>query len=206
MVCDIQRSARKNMITYQKQTSDILGNKQLLIANSKVNTVLNDMLKKFKYYRLALYTFSLSSMTEIMLSGNFKIENINAAIKEIEKNSIEYRTLFGECSLYLERISDNSIKKNILKGVGKASGTVGKMIGNIPKVKDGMIDDYLIQKGEKIKTNASDISKDIVESFAEVSNPSTSIFVNKLNDMENIYNRTKEICFDEKNLYLVMEN
>lgn len=205
MVCDIQRTARKNMISFQKQVSKAVKSKQFLVAGSKVESTLKDMQKKFKYYRLALYTFSLSSLTEIMLSGNFKEENINAAIDEIKKNSDEYRDLFTECSVYLEKMSKGSVQTNLMKSLGAASNAMGKFIGSIPKVKDGQVDEFLIDKGEKIKNNALDISKEVIESFAEVSNPNTGAFINKLKDMDTIYNHTSEICFDKENIYLVFE-
>lgn len=205
MVCDIQRTARKNMISFQKQVSKAVKSKQFLVAGSKVESTLKDMQKKFKYYRLALYTFSLSSLTEIMLSGNFKEENINAAIDEIKKNSDEYRDLFTECSVYLEKMSKGSVQTNLMKGLGAASNAMGKFIGSIPKVKDGQVDEFLIDKGEKIKNNALNISKEVIESFAEVSNPNTGAFINKLKDMDTIYNHTSEICFDKDNIYLVKE-
>ena len=203
MACDIQRNARKNMILYQKQVAEALKSKQHLVLGKKVNSTLSDMQKKFKYYRLALYTFSMSSLIEIMLSGNFKEENIHAAISEIRKNSEEYRTLFSECSVHLERLSNGSLETNLLKGVGSASNAVGKLIGSIPKVKDGPVDELLIDKGEKIRSGAQEISKEVIESFAEVSNPNTGGFINRLEDMDRIYNHTKEICFDKNNLYLI---
>ena len=203
MVCDIQRTARKNMISFQKQVAESMKSKQLLVLGSKVNSALADMQKKFKYYRLALYTFSLSSLTEIMLSGNFKEENIQAAISEIRKNSEEYRELFGECSLYLEKLSKGSVESGLLKGVGAASNAMGKLIGSIPKVKNGHVDEFLIEKGEKLSGGAQELSRDVVESFAEVSNPNTAGFISRLEDMDRIYNQTAEICFDKDNLYLI---
>lgn len=203
MVCDIQRTARKNMIAFQKQVGEALKSKQLIVLDGKVNSTLADMQKKFKYYRLALYTFSLASLTEIMLSGNFKEENIQAAIGEIQKHSDEYRSLFGECSVYLEKLSKGSVKTNLLKGAGAASNAMGKFIGKIPKVKEGQVDEFLIEKGEKIRSGAQGISKEVIESFAEVSNPNTGGFISKLEDMDKIYNHTKEICFDKDNLYLI---
>ena len=205
MVCDIQRTARKNMIFHQKQVTKALKTKQLIVLGSKVNLTLADMQKKFKYYRLALYTFSLASLTEIMLSGNFKEETIQAAIEEIRKNSGEYRSLFGECSKHLEKLSKGSVETNLLKGVGAASNAMGKFIGSIPKVKDGQVDEFLIEKGEKIRSGAQGVSREVIESFAEVSNPNTAGLISKLEDMDKIYNHTKEICFDKENLYLIAE-
>ena len=203
MVCDIQRTARKDMISFQKSVAEALSSKKFIVAKGQVNQALNDLLKKFKYYRLSLYTFSLASLTEIMLSGNFKEENISASISEIRKNTDEYRNLFGECSVFLEKLSKGSIEANVLKGIGTASNAMGKFIGSIPKIKDGQVDEFLQEKGEKIRLSASDISKDTIGAFAEVSDPQTGVFMRKMEDMIQIYDKTTEICFDKDNVYLI---
>lgn len=71
LVLDIQRTARKNMNEYQKKVAGILNSKKLVVVQNQVNATLKDLQKKFKYYRLSLYTFSMASMMEIMLSGKF---------------------------------------------------------------------------------------------------------------------------------------
>lgn len=203
MVLDIQRTARKNMISFQKNVAEALNSKKLIVAQGQVNNTLKDLQKKFKYYRLSLYTFSLSSLVEIMLSGNFKEENIETSIKEVRKNTDEYRELFGECSIFLEKLSKSSLESNVLKGLGTASDVMGKFIGSIPKIKEGQVDEILQEAGGKLKTNALGISNEVIESFAEVSNPNTGVFMQKMEDMIRIYDRTTDICFDNKNIYLI---
>ena len=205
MVLDIQRTARKHMISYQKQVAEALKSKQLIVMGSKVNSTLAEMQRKFKYYRLSLYTFSLSSLSEIMLSGDFKEENIQSAISDIRIATDEYRSLFGECSVYLEKMSKGSVETNLLKGVGTASNAMGKLIGKVPKVKDGQVNGFLIGSGEKLKDNAQKGSREVIESFSEVSDPNTGLLLKKLEDMNQIYNKTSSICFDNDNIYLVAE-
>ncbi len=203
MVLDIQRTARKNMISFQKSVSEALSAKSLIVANAMVNSTLNDLQKKFKYYRLSLYTFSMASMMEIMLSGNFKEENIANAVDVIRENSDEYRKLFGECSAYLEKMSKESIENNVLKSLGSASKAMGKFFGNIPGIKEVHVDDFLQEAGGKMKSSASGISKEVIESFSEVSDPNTGVFMRKMEEMIQIYNKTSEICFDKNNVYLI---
>ncbi len=203
LVLDIQRTARKHMNSYQKKVSEILSSKQLVIAQSKVNSTLKDLQKKFKYYRLSLYTFSMASLVEIMLSGNFKEENISGAKSEIENLSMEYRDIYGQCSLHLERMSDLSLEANVLKGIGAASNAVGKFIGNIPVIKEGTADEYLQDGGAQLKKRAINIEKSIVGAFAEISNPGTGVFIEKMNDLIRIYNHTADVFFDENRIYLV---
>lgn len=203
MVLDVQRTARKNMISYQKKIDEIFCSKQILTAWMKVDAALKDMRKKFQYYRLSLYTYAMASLIEILLSGNFKEENISGIISEIEKFSMEYRDKFMQSSTYLEKLSKHSVGANVLKGAGTASNVVGKLIGSIPVVKEGSIDEFLQKGGTKLKENARGMEEDILMSFAKLGNPGTGILTKKMRDMIQIYNHTSEICFDEKKIYLV---
>jgi len=74
-------------------------------------------------------------------------------IDEIQKNTEEYKALFTECSLYLEKFSKISMGTNLKKGVSAASNAVGKMIGNIPKIKNAQVDEFLIENGQQIILN-----------------------------------------------------
>lgn len=203
LVLDIQRTARKNMNGYQKKVAEVLNSKKLVVVQNLVNSTLKDLQKKFKYYRLSLYTFSMASMMEIMLSGNFKEEYIAGIKDEIEKLSSVYRDLFGQCSLYLEKISEVSVEANVLKGIGTASKTFGKFIGNIPLMKEKQIDEFFQDSGKNINSNAKEIEKSAITAFAEISNPETRVFIDRMEDMIRIYNHTDRICFDDKKIYLI---
>lgn len=203
MVIDIQRTARKNMVSYQKKVRDVIKEKKLLVLQNKIKTTLDELMKDFKYYRLSLFTFSMSSLIEIMLSGNFKEENILSIKEEIQKLSFAYRDIYGECSVYLEGMEKSSVESNLLKGVSVTSKAVGKFIGSIPKIKDGQIDERLQEAGEHVSDKAKAIETDSIAAFAEMSNPGTSLFTEKMDDLILVYNQTTDICFDSNNIYLI---
>ena len=145
----------------------------------------------------------MASLIEILLSGNFKEENISGIISEIEKFSMEYRDKFMQSSTYLEKLGKHSAGANVLKGAGTASKAVGRLIGSIPIVKEGAVDEFLQKGGAKLKEDARGMEEDVLMSFAKFGNPRTGIFTNKMRDMIQIYNHTSEICFDEKKIYLI---
>ena len=203
MVIDIQRTARKNMISYQKRVRDAIKDKKRLVLQSKIQTTLDEMIKDFKYYRLSLFAFSMSSLIEIMLSGNFKEENILAIKEEIQKLAFDYREVYSECSLYLESLEKSSVESTVLKGVSATSKAVGKFIGSIPKIKDGTLDERLQTAGEQAGNKVKTIESDSVATFAEMSNPGISLFTEKMDDMIMIYNHTTDICFDNNSIYLI---
>ena len=202
LVLDIQRTARKNMLSYQKAVSEIVKKKELFVVNAKVSKQLNDMKKKFQYYKLSLYSYAMSSLLEIMLSGNFKAENVDCNIASIEQQSASYRELFTRVSAHLEKVDRIAIDSAVLKGLGIAGDKVGKAIGHIPLVQRGPVDELLQEGGAHLKEGVIEKQKEKLISFAELNNPDTGIFLEKMRDMELIFNQTSEICFDNDNIYL----
>ena len=206
MVMDIKRAARRNMIAYQKKAEELVTVKKLVVTQGQVKSTLADLEKRFKYYKLSLYTYALASMMEIMLGGNYNEMYISGIKDEIEKLTEAYRSLFEKSSRYLEALGSSALESNVLKGVGTAGKAVGKLIGSIPLVKEGQVDEFLLDSGAHIKESAVDMEKEAVHRFAAVGNPCTAVFVDKLDDMIQIYNHTDEICFDDKQIYLVSGN
>ena len=203
LVLDIQRTARKNINAYQKKVEEVLKAKTFIVGQRKVNSTLVDLEKKFQYYRLSLYTFSLASMMEVMLSGNFKEEYIAGIRDEIREISDKYRELFSDCSVHLEKMGNSAVEANVVKGIGITGKAVGKFIGNIPIVKEGPVDFFLQDIGDKLRRNAAGKETKAVKKFATLGNPETSVFVEKMDDMVQIYNHTSQICFDKERIYLI---
>ena len=203
MVLDIQRTARKNRLSFEKKVSDIVREKKLIVAHAQVKSALQDLLKKFKYYRLSLYTFSMASLMEVMLGGNFNEEYVSGIKDEIRRMSETYRDLFDKCSVYLEKLSGSSMEKQLLAGIGTAGKAVGTLIGNIPGIKQGPVDEFLVDQGSRMKKSAHSMQAQSIKEFAEISNPQTSVFVDRLEDIIRIYNHTDQICFDRENIYFM---
>ena len=123
---------------------------------------------------------------------------------EIKVLSDTYREQFEKGSLYLEKLGNAGVEANVVKGVGIASKAVGKLIGSIPLVKEGSVDEFLQDKGANLQKNAIGMEGKAVKAFAAVGNPGTRVFVEKMEDMIQIYNHTSQICFDNKKIYLLV--
>lgn len=203
VIMDIKNRSRKNILAFQKKLTAEVSKKQLLTSQGKINSTLADLVKKFKYYRLSIYIFSLASLMEIMLSGNFKEEYIENTKNEIEKLSSKYRDYFNEASLYIEKISKNGVEANLFKGIGLAGKTAGKFIGNIPLIKKGPVDEFLKSKGENLYNDTQEIEKNLVRNFAELANPGTRMLIGKIENLNYIYNRTNQICFNKDSIFFL---
>ena len=192
------------MTSYQKKLEEDLKSNPLLIIQSEVSSAKKKISKKFKYYSLSLYTYSLASYIEIMLSGNLAEKNILSIKEEIEKLSSAYSAMFTKCLNYLEKMSESSIESNVLKGVGEASKAIGSFLGNIPFIKDGPVDEFLQDGGEELNKSAKKMEKDIIKSFKKLENAKTSVFIDRLNELNQIYNHTSDVCIDNENIYFIV--
>ena len=104
--------------------------------------------------------------------------------------------------MYLEKMASSSIESNVLKGLGTATKTVGNIIGSIPVVKEGLVDEFLQDSGEHIKESGQGMQDSIIETFAKLGNPRTGVFLEKMEDLMQIYNHTTEICIDNQKILL----
>lgn len=203
LALDIKRSAEQNIILYQKQVADVQKENHAVVGKTTIDSVSSSLQKKMKYYRLSLYIYSMASFLEMMLLGNFQGEYVMQIKNKIEKYSLEYRDTFNSCSEYLESIVKNSISKTALQGLGVVENALGNFINSIPLVKEGQVDEWLINNASQHKDAAQEIEKKIVEQFSAVSNPGTRVFIERLDEMNRIYNHTEQIFFDDKRIYLV---
>lgn len=117
----------------------------------------------FKYYRLSLYSFSLATMLEILLSGNQNSEYIAKSKDEIEILSNSYREIFETSSIYLEKLGHSELEANLVKGLGATSKAIRKAVGNIPLVKEGQVDEFLQNSGSQLQKNVRDMKKKTVK-------------------------------------------
>ena len=206
LVLDIQRTARKNIIFYKKNIEKLSKDKSLTISQTGLEGLYKKFDKQFKYYKMSIFTFSLASFLEVLLSGNFEEENITIIKNEIDEVGGEYCVLHNQCSEKMKKISHNSIETNTVKGTGVFVGFAGKLFSKSKKEKNLERGEKLQNKGSDIVNKSKDLEEKIIKSFSETEDPETSLFLEKMEDMVFIFNRTGQICLDENGIYLVNNN
>lgn len=202
-VMDIKRTANKNMLFYKKQIKDDLTKEKILTTNSSMNSLVNYIEKKFKYYRLSLYIYSYATLMEILLLSNYQNEYLISKQDELNLLDKEYSKAFNAALNYVKKLSNKSLEGNVLSGLGSA----GKVIGNLAeKAKVKNVDMWLNEKGDNLKQSGQDIKNNFVNRFEEIKESNSKPFINQIEKMDIIYNKTKEIYFDNENIYLDFSN
>jgi hypothetical protein len=201
-VMDIKRTANKNMLFYKKEIKDNLSKDKLFTTNNSMNSIIEDIQKKFRYYRLSLYIYSFSTFMEILLLGNYKNDYLLSKKEELDELDNEYSEVFNNALEYVKKNANKSLEGNVLSGLGSA----GKAIGNLAeKVKIKNVDNWLNEKGDNLKQSGQNIKDDFATKFDDMKESNSRPFINQIEKVDCIYNKTKEIYFDKENIYLEMK-
>ena len=201
-VMDIKRTANKNMLFYKKEIKDDLSKDKLFTTNNSMNSIIEDIQKKFRYYRLSLYIYSFSTFMEILLLGNYKNDYLLSKKEELDELDNEYSEVFNNALEYVKKNANKSLEGNVLSGLGSA----GKAIGNLAeKVKIKNVDNWLNEKGDNLKQSGQNIKDDFATKFDDIKESNSRPFINQIEKVDCIYNKTKEIYFDKENIYLEMK-
>ena len=198
-VMDIKRTSNKNMLFYKKEIKDYLSKDKLFTTNNSLNSIVLDIQKKFRYYRLSLYIYSFSTFMEILLLRNYKTDYLLNKKNELDELDNEYLEVFNKALEYVKKNANKSLEGNVLTGLGSA----GKAIGNLAeKVKIKNVDNWLNEKGDNLKQSGQNIKNDFITKFEEMKESNSKPFINQIEKFDSIYNKTKEIYFDKENIYL----
>ncbi len=200
-VMDIKRTANKNILFYKKQIKDDLLKDKLFTTNNMMNSIIDEIQKKFKYYRLSLYIYSFSSLMEVLLLGNYKSDYLLSKKHELDELDNEYLNVFNEALEYVRKNANKSLEGNILSGLGSAGKTIGSLASKV-KVKN--IDSWLNDKSDNLKQTSDNIKDNFVNKFDEIKESNSKTFINQIEKINCIYNNTKQIYFDDENIYLEM--
>ena len=201
-VMDIKRTANKNMLFYKKEIKDDLSKDKLFTTSNSMNSIIDEIQKKFRYYRLSLYIYSFSTFMEILLLGNYKSDYLLSKKNELDELDNEYSKDFNMALEYVKKNANKSLEGNVLSGLGSA----GKAIGNLAeKVKIKNVDNWLNEKGDNLKQSGQNIKDDFATKFDDMKESNSKPFINQIEKVDCIYNKTKEIYFDKENIYLEMK-
>ena len=106
------------------------------------------------------------------------------------------------CTIENQKNADKSLEGNVLSGLGNA----GKAIGNLAeKVKVKNVDSWLNEKSKNLTEAGQNIKENFIIKFEELKNSNSKSFINQIEKIDLIYNKTKEIYFDNEKIYLESE-
>lgn len=149
-VKNIKRNAMKDLRSYIEQIEGLLAAKKNILKLQSASYKIGQILDRFVHYKLALHVFALSEYMEVMLSKNFQVEYLTKIEEEIREHAMKFRTLYTECFDKIEMIKKVALTTQAANKLADASRSLGNLIGKIPVVKDGSVDEFFVGVGDSI--------------------------------------------------------
>lgn len=201
-VLDIRQESEKKITFYREQITAKVNKKSFFHSDQTVNKQLQSVQDQFKDYQLALYLLGFSSFLEIMLLENFDADYLSDISAKLDDYSLKYRELYSKCYDEIEGYSSTSMQSSVLKGIAKASTSVGKFVERLPVISKSQADEALITAGGKLdEINAGKLRKQMSALIAYQSN-SIRPFIENINTINKLYNKPVQLLVDKENLYL----
>lgn len=201
-VLDIRQEAEKKITFYREQIIAKVNKKSLIHSDQTVNKQLQMVQDHFKDYQLALYLLGFSSFLEVMLLGNFESDYLSSVSEKLDTYSLKYRELYTKCYDEIEGYSSTSVQSSMLKGIAKASTSVGKFVEKIPVVSKGQADEALIAAGEKLEEFNTDKLRKQMSSLIEHQSNAVRPFIENIDTVNKLCNKPVKLLVDKDNLYI----
>ena len=149
-VKNIKRNAMKDLRSYIEQLEGFIAAKKNILKMQSASYKIGQILDRFVHYKLALHVFALSEYMEVMLSKNFQAEYLSKIEDEIREQAMKFRNLYTECFDKIELLKKEAVTTQAANKLADVTRTVGGLIGKIPVVKNGPVDEFLIGVGDSI--------------------------------------------------------
>lgn len=199
---DIKGKSEKNIIFYRKEITRILEKQKMIHVDSQTKKMKEELQNTFKYYQLSTYTYAYASFVEVVIGGGFKEEYLNYMIQKIREYSYQYRLDYTECYEQLESSSKTSVQTKLLDGLSSAGKFTGDMIGKIPLIKKGSMDEMMIEASKRVEKLSAKHTNSLMEAFSSNRDAGIQLFVENIEMINEIGNKSVEVLFDRNGLYL----
>lgn len=144
-VLDIRQEAEKKVVFYREQIITKINKKSFIHGDQTVKRQLHIIQNQFKDYQLSLYLLCFLSFLEVMLLGNYNMEYLNGISRKLEDYSVKYKELYSKCYDEIDIYSATSVQSSMLKGLSKASNSVGRLVEKMPAINKGQANEALSQ-------------------------------------------------------------
>lgn len=149
-VKNIKRNAQKDILSYAEQIQELVDSKKNLLKMQSASQKIGKLLDRFIHYKLALHVFTVSEYMEVMLSKNFQAEYLDKISSDIRESANRFIELYSQCYDKIEAMKKEAITTQAAGKAAKAVKFVGDVIGKIPVVKNGPVDEFLIGLSDTI--------------------------------------------------------
>lgn len=203
---DIRQKAEQSIVLARTNIKKELGKKELINTDQTVSKQLEKLKSGMEDYQLAVYLLGLSYYAEILFQGNFDAGYLESIEDKIDQYSIEYREMYSAVYDKLEKDKGAALQGVLMKGIGKAGKGLGDVVGKVPLLQKGPVDEMLKKAGKQISKQRNEDEKNDLSGLLPQHNCNVKPFIDTLDMIDKMYNKPVVLAFDKNKVYLLDEN
>lgn len=196
LVQQIKKDSEQAIVFRRGRISKAQEDGSLIHGDISVNSKLETLSAEFDQYQLALYEFAHAWFLEVMLLENFEEGYLQSVRDKLQRYSLQYRELYTECFDGLIEKSATTVESMLLGGVSIASNAIGSVIGSIPVLKDGPVDEALIDASSKIGDYRYTRIAESLAKMKETGDTRIKPFIDSVDGLNALHNEPIEVFFD----------
>lgn len=201
-VLAIRRAAETDIEFYRGRIEKTLGDKKILHVSGEVAGKLGQLNADLGNYQAALYLYGFSTFLEVMLLENFQEDYLRSVGGKLEQYSLAYHQTYTDASFFIEEQSKTSVRAGLLGGVAAAGKGLGQLIGSVPLIKEGPVDELLTDGGEALEMFRDDLTRGDVATLAERRDSCVEPFQKSIDTVRCAYHEPVEAITDGESVWL----
>lgn len=203
-VGDIKHAALANIDFYKARARSKAESKELIHFNFAPNKV-NDVQNLFASYRSAVYLYSYASFAETMLMGDYRSATVKKVVKSLEDCELRYQEFYNTCHGMLCDSAKSALDHLAVQGVANAAGFLGGVIGSIPVVRQGPVDEALEGASDFLKGASKDAVNKMLGDFRQNEITDANVFSDNVRLIDSYFNNPVALITDGERILIECE-
>ena len=138
-----------------------------------------------------------------MLQKDFDEKHIESVANKMVIMSERYNTLYQNCHSQIENYHKSAVGVKLIGGIGNATKKLGQVIGAIPVIKEGKVDETLIHAGESIDQHNQESIQQRLVAFENLETNRMRPFIENIQNIGLLYNMENAMITDGETLYVL---
>lgn len=198
---EIKKTSLGDIILYKNNTNSLLVSKPRIKGKGSYQKM-SELCDCFEEYRIALYLYTLSTFLSVLVVGNFDSSYLKEVCDKIFKVSKEYRQLYTYAYDTIEPMLEHSMENVVLGGIANVTRGVGTIIAKTPIISRSQLDENTIAAADSLDGFKKDKLQENLNRFISNKDPNTYAFIEKIQFIDDLYNKPHELYLDKDYMYL----
>ena len=202
-VLAIKKDAHEDILFYQEQISTELQKQKTLHGAKDSQKLLDAITYQFAEYHLACHLYAFSTFLDALLQQQFDatiLENTTAKMTAIANH---YQELYIDCHTQIAKYQRSAIEAQILGGIGAVAKGLGKAIAAVPIIREGPVDEALINASESISQFNRDTIQQKLLAFEAFEDNRMTPFIENIQSINLLYHTENAMITDGTTLYVL---